>query len=372
MSALKAIREYGQSVWLDYIRRDLLQSGGLRKLIDEDGLLGLTSNPAIFEKAIGGSADYDPALQALVAGGLRDPAALLERLAIEDIQQAADIFRPVWEASGGVDGYVSLEVAPGLAYDTAGTLAEARRLWAAVGRPNLMIKVPGTAEGAAAIRQLIAEGINVNVTLLFSRPAYLAVAEAYLAGLEARRAAGGPIDRIASVASFFISRIDTAMDAEIAARGGEAQALSGKVAIANAKLAYDDYRALSASARWQALAAQGARPQRLLWASTGTKNPAYRDVLYVEELIGPDTVDTIPPATMDAFRDHGRPRRSLDEGRAEAAAVIAAVARLDLPLDAITTRLVAEGVKLFVDAHDQLLTAVARKRDALVPKAQPA
>ncbi|PPE73743.1 transaldolase [Solimonas fluminis] len=372
MSALKAISEYGQSVWLDYIRRDLLESGGLRKLIVEDGLLGLTSNPAIFEKAIGGSADYDRALQALVAGGLRDPAALFERLAIEDIQQAADIFRPVWEASGGVDGYVSLEVAPGLAYDTAGTLADARRLWAAVGRPNLMIKVPGTAEGAAAIRQLIAEGLNVNVTLLFSRPAYRAVAEAYLAGLEARRAAGGPIERIASVASFFISRIDTAMDAEIAARGGEALALTGKVAIANAKLAYEDYRALSASPRWQALAAQGARPQRLLWASTGTKNPAYRDVLYVEELIGPDTVDTIPPATMDAFRDHGRPRRSLDEGTAEAAAVIAAVARLDLPLDAITTRLVAEGVKLFVDAHDQLLAAVARKRDALAPQAQPA
>jgi transaldolase len=372
MSALKSISEHGQSVWLDYIRRDLLQSGDLRQLIDEDGLLGLTSNPAIFEKAIGGSADYDPALKALVAGGLRDPAALFERLAIEDIRQAADIFRPVWEASDGVDGYVSLEVAPGLAYDTAGTLADARRLWAEVARPNLMIKVPGTAEGAVAIRQLIAEGINVNVTLLFSRPAYLAVAEAYLAGLEARRAAGGAVDRIASVASFFISRIDSAMDAEIAARGGEAQALAGKVAIANAKLAYEDYKALRAGGRWQALAAAGARPQRLLWASTGTKNPAYRDVLYVEELIGPETVDTIPPATMDAFRDHGQPRRSLDQGTADAVAVIAAVERLGLPLDAITTRLVSEGVKLFVDAHDQLLAAVSRKRDTLAPQAQPA
>ncbi|HEY0916039.1 MAG TPA: transaldolase [Solimonas sp.] len=372
MSALKAISQHGQSVWLDYIRRDLLLSGGLQKLIDEDGLLGLTSNPAIFEKAIGGSADYDAALKTLVAEGQRDTAALFERLAIQDIQQAADIFHPVWEASGGVDGYVSLEVAPGLAYDTAGTLADARRLWAAVGRPNLMIKVPGTPEGAEAIRQLIAEGINVNVTLLFSRPAYLAVAEAYLAGLEARVAAGGAIDRIASVASFFISRIDAAMDAEIAARGGEAQALSGKVAIANAKLAYEDYKALCAGARWQKLAARGARPQRLLWASTGTKNPAYRDVLYVEELIGPETVDTIPPATMDAFRDHGRPRASLQEGTADAIAVIAAVERLDLPLDAITTRLVTEGVKLFVDAHDQLLAAVARKRDALISQAQPA
>ncbi|AXQ31667.1 transaldolase [Solimonas sp. K1W22B-7] len=372
MSALKAISEHGQSVWLDYIRRDLLLSGGLKKLIDEDGLLGLTSNPAIFEKAIGGSADYDPALRALVDGGQRDPAALYEQLAIEDIRQAADIFLPVWQATGGVDGYVSLEVAPGLACDTAGTLADARRLWAAVRRPNLMIKVPGTAEGAVAVRELIAEGINVNVTLLFSRPAYLAVAEAYLAGLEARLAAGGRIDGIASVASFFISRIDAAMDAEIAARGGEALALAGKVAIANARLAYEDYRGLCAGPRWQKLAAAGARPQRLLWASTGTKNPAYRDVLYVEELIGPETVDTIPPATMDAFRDHGQPRRSLDRGTADAREVIAAVERLGLPLDAVTTRLVGEGIKLFVDAHDQLLAAVARKRDALAPQAMPA
>ena len=372
MSALKAIRTHGQSVWLDYIRRDLLLSGGLQKLIDEDGLLGLTSNPAIFEKAIGGSAEYDAALRALVAGGTRDAAALFEQLAVQDIRQAADIFRPVWEATQGVDGYVSLEVAPDLAYDTAGTLADARRLWAAVGRPNLMIKVPGTAEGAAAIRELIAEGINVNVTLLFSRPAYLAVAEAYLAGLEARLAAGGSVERLASVASFFISRIDNSMDAEIAARGGEAAALAGKVAIANAKLAYEDYKALIAGARWQQLAARGAQPQRLLWASTGTKNPAYRDVLYVEELIGPETVDTIPPATMDAFRDHGQPRRSLEEGTAEARAVIAAVERLGLPLDAITTRLVGEGVKLFVDAHAQLLAAVSRKRDSLATQALPA
>lgn len=372
MSALKAISEHGQSVWLDYIRRDLMLSGGLQKLIDEDGLRGLTSNPAIFEKAIGGSSQYDAALSTLAAGGLKDAAGLFERLAIEDIQQAADIFRPVWEATAGIDGYVSLEVAPDLAYDTAGTLADARRLWAAVGRPNLMIKVPGTAEGAAAIRELIAEGINVNVTLLFSRPAYLAVAEAYLSGLEARLAAGGSIERLASVASFFISRIDSAMDAEIAARGGEAAALTGKVAIANARLAYEDYQALCAGARWQKLAARGARPQRLLWASTGTKNPAYRDVLYVEELIGPETVDTIPPATMDAFRDHGQPRRSLDQGTAEARAVIAAVERLGLPLDAITTRLVGEGVKLFVDAHEQLLAAVSRKRDSLTTQAQPA
>lgn len=366
MSTLKAIRELGQSVWLDYIRRDLLQSGGLQRLIDEDGLRGLTSNPAIFEKAIGGSRDYDAALQALVGEGIHEAASLYERLAIEDIRQAADILRPVYEASGGVDGYVSLEVAPDLAYDTARTLADARRLWAAVQRPNLMIKVPGTPQGAEAIRELIGEGINVNVTLLFARAAYLNVAEAYLAGLEARLAAGGRIDGIASVASFFVSRIDTAMDAAIAARPEPGvQALAGKVAIANARLAYQDYKALCAGARWQRLAAQGARPQRLLWASTGTKNPAYRDVIYVEELIGPETVDTIPPATMDAFRDHGRPRASLEDDLAAARDVMAAVERLGLPLPAITERLVAEGVQLFVDAHDKLLAAVARKRQDL-------
>jgi len=370
MSALEAIRELGQSVWLDYIRRDLLLSGGLQKLIDEDGLRGLTSNPAIFEKAIGGSPDYDTALQALVGEGVHEAGALYERLAIEDIRQAADLFRPVYEASGGLDGYVSLEVAPDLACDTTRTLADARRLWAAVQRPNLMIKVPGTPQGAEAIRQLIGEGINVNVTLLFSRAAYLAVAEAYLDGLEARLAAGARIDGIASVASFFVSRIDTAMDAEIAARGEPGlQGLAGKVAIANARLAYQDYKALCAGARWQRLAAQGARPQRLLWASTGTKNPAYRDVLYVEELIGPETVDTIPPATMDAFRDHGRPRASLEEDVAAAGEVMAAVERHGLPLAAITERLVIEGVQLFVDAHDKLLAAVARKRQELQPRA---
>ncbi|HSW14167.1 MAG TPA: transaldolase [Solimonas sp.] len=371
MSTLKAIHQHGQSVWLDYIRRDMLASGGLQALIDADGLRGLTSNPAIFEKAIGGSADYDAALQALVAAGVREPATLFERLAIEDIRQAADILRPVYQASGGVDGYVSLEVAPDLAFDTERTLADARRLWAAVARPNLMIKVPGTAQGALAIRRLIAEGINVNVTLLFSRPAYLAVAEAYLAGLEERLAGGGRIDGIASVASFFISRIDAAMDAEIAARSDDAAArvLAGRVAIANAKLAYQDYKTLCASPRWQKLAAAGARPQRLLWASTGTKNPAYRDVVYVEELIGPETVDTIPPATMDAFRDHGRARASLEEDVAAAREVIAEVERLGLPLAAITERLVGEGVQLFVDAHDKLLATVTHKRDSLAATA---
>jgi len=372
MSPLKAIHDLGQSIWLDYIRRDLLRSGGLQKLIDDDGLRGLTSNPVIFEKAIGAGGDYDAALRALVERGVDDPAALFEQLAVDDIRVAADLLRPVYDQSAAGDGYVSLEVAPALAADTAATLAEARRLWQAVRRPNLMIKVPGTPAGVAAIRQLIGEGINVNVTLLFARSAYRAVAEAYLDGLETRLAAGGDIRQIASVASFFVSRIDAAMDAEIARRlqqpgadGAALRALAGTVAIANARLAYQDYRQRCASARWQALARQGAQPQRLLWASTGTKNPQYRDVLYVEELIGPATVNTVPPATLDAFRDHGRARPSLEQDLAAAQAVMADVERLGLPLTAITDRLVDEGLALFDEAHTKLLAAVASKRDRL-------
>lgn len=374
MSTLKAATALGQSIWLDYIRRDLLAGGGLQRLIDEDGLGGLTSNPAIFEKAIGGSADYDDALAVLVAQGVTEPAALFEALAIEDIRQAADLLRPVYDASRGEDGYVSLEVSPRLSADAEQTAAEGRRLWQSVGRPNLMIKVPGTPQGVSAIRQLISEGINVNVTLLFSRAAYLAVAEAYLAGLEALQQADGRLADVASVASFFISRIDAAMDAQIAERLQRAadplesqalQALVGKIAIANAKLAYQDYKALCAGTRWQSLEKLGARPQRLLWASTGTKNPQYRDTLYVEELIGPQTVNTIPPATMDAFRDHGEVRASLEQQLDQAEAVMAEVERLGLPLQAVTDRLVAEGVQLFVEADDKLMAAVAAKRDRL-------
>lgn len=374
MSTLKAATALGQSIWLDYIRRDLLAGGGLQRLIDEDGLGGLTSNPAIFEKAIGGSSDYDGALAVLVAQGVTEPAALFEALAIEDIRQAADLLRPVYDASRGEDGYVSLEVSPRLAADTERTVSEGRRLWLAVGRPNLMIKVPGTPQGVSAIRQLISEGINVNVTLLFSRAAYRAVAEAYLAGLEALQQADGRLADVASVASFFISRIDAAMDAQIAERLQRAadplesqalQALVGKIAIANAKLAYQDYKALCAGTRWQSLEKLGARPQRLLWASTGTKNPQYRDTLYVEELIGPQTVNTIPPATMDAFRDHGQVRASLEQQVGQAQAVMEEVERLGLPLQAVTDRLVAEGVQLFVEADDKLMAAVAAKRDRL-------
>jgi len=366
MSRLTAVVEQGQSLWLDYIRRDLVDGGELAALVAEGGVRGLTSNPAIFEKAIAGSTLYDASLGGHVRAGQKDPEQLVEAVAIEDIRMAADVFWPVYQQTGGVDGYVSLEVSPRLASDTARTLDEARRLWRTVGRPNLMIKVPGTAAGVPVVRQLIAEGINVNVTLLFSRKAYAAVAEAYLKGLEQRVAQGEPIDKIASVASFFISRIDTVMDAQLASRGEEALTLAGRIAIANAKLAYQDFLALMNSPRWQALAARGAQPQRLLWASTGTKNPALRDTLYVEQLIGPATVNTVPPATLAAFRDHGVTHRTLDAEVSVAQSVMTAVDRLGLPFEAATDQLVVDGVKLFVDAWDQLLAAVAAKRDALL------
>lgn len=365
MSRLQALAEQGQSVWLDYIRRDLVDGSGLARMIAEGGLRGLTSNPAIFEKAIAGTMLYDASLAGHVHEGLRDPEQLVEALAVEDIRMAADAFDRLYRDGKGLDGYVSLEVSPKLANDTARTLTEARRLWRTVGRPNLMIKVPGTVAGVPVVRQLIAEGINVNVTLLFSRAAYKAVAEAYLDGAEAWIKSGGDPAKLASVASFFVSRIDTAVDAELARRGGEVSALSGQVAIANAKLAYQDYLELRASPRWQALAAQGVRPQRLLWASTGVKNPAWRDTLYVEALIGPETVNTVPPATLEAFIDHGEVARTLDSGVAYAQTVMAAIGQLGIPFDSITEKLSNDGVQLFVDAWAQLLQAVANKRDAL-------
>ena len=365
MNRLQAIADLGQSIWLDYIRRDLVDGSGLARMIADDGLRGLTSNPAIFEKAIAGTDQYDVSLAGHVHEGLRDPEQLVEVLAVEDIRMAADAFDRLYRDSKGQDGYVSLEVSPKLANDSARTLTEARRLWRTVGRPNLMIKVPGTAAGVPVVRQLIAEGINVNVTLLFSRAAYRAVAEAYLDGAETWLKGGGDPAKLASVASFFVSRIDTAADAALSRIGGEAPSLSGQVAIANARLAYQDYLALCATPRWQALAAQGLRPQRLLWASTGVKNSAWRDTLYVEALIGPETVNTVPPATLDAFRDHGEARRTLDSGVAFAQAVMAAVERLGVPFEAITEQLSVDGVQLFVDAWTQLLQAVANKRDAL-------
>src|SRR5215468_2310779 len=318
---LQSLQTYGQSVWLDYIRRSLITSGELQRLLDEDGLRGVTSNPSIFEKAIVGSTDYKDFLEAQEPSGV-DAKSLYEKLAIRDIQDTADILRPVYDRSNQRDGYVSLEVSATLARDTKGTLKEARRLWKSVGRKNVMIKVPATPEGIPAIEALIGEGINVNVTLLFSQQSYEQVAEAYITGLEKYLKSGGDLSRVASVASFFISRIDSAIDGIIAKRlkdsaapGEQAllRSLLGKVAIANAKLTYQRYLELFNGPRWQKLAARGAQTQRVLWASTSTKNPAYRDVIYVEELIGKDTVNTIPPATLDAFRDHGKPRLSLTE-----------------------------------------------------------
>jgi transaldolase/glucose-6-phosphate isomerase len=375
LNPLERLHDFGQAVWLDFLSRRFIAEGGLEKLIGEDGLTGVTSNPSIFEKAIAGGADYDSALKAAESQGDRDVMALYEHLAIADIQHAADALRPVYQTTERRDGYVSLEVSPYLAMSTEATITEARRLWRAVGRENLMIKVPGTKAGLPAIRQLIGEGINVNITLLFSQQVYQDVVEAYLAGLERLVGQGGDPARVASVASFFVSRIDVAVDKLIEERLAHAQdsvqraaltALRGKIAIANAKLAYQRYQRLFAGARWEKLKAKGARVQRLLWASTGTKNPKYSDVLYVEELIAADTVNTVPPATMDAFRNHGKVRPSLEENIGEAEQMMATLARSGISIDAVTTKLVDEGVQLFADAFDQLLGAVARKRAALL------
>ena len=311
---LRELETAGQAVWLDYLHRQIIDDGELARLIEQDGVKGLTSNPSIFEKAIGDGDAYDGRVRAELTRGDRTPKALYERIAIADIQAAADVFRPTFDRLGGKDGFVSLEVSPTLANDTAGTIAEARRLWGAVGRPNLMIKVPGTEAGVPAIRQLVGEGINVNVTLLFGVDAYLAVADAHMAGLEAFKASGGDIRLVHGVASFFVSRIDTKIDNAIDARLKDnpptdaalrLRRLRGKIAIANAKRAYQRYLELIDGPRWKPLAAAGAAPQRLLWASTGVKDPAYPDTLYAASLIGRDTVDTMPPKTMDAFRDHG-------------------------------------------------------------------
>jgi transaldolase/glucose-6-phosphate isomerase len=366
---LRALEVFGQSVWLDYIRRSLITSGELRRLIDEDGLRGVTSNPAIFEKAVAGSSDYKEILETPEARAL-EAKPLYEKLAVRDIQDAADTLRPVYEETLKRDGYVSLEVSPFLALDTAGTLDEARRLWQSVGRDNLMIKIPATAQGIPAIHQLISEGVNVNVTLLFAQEAYEQVAEAYIAGLEKFAARGNDPRRVASVASFFISRIDSAIDALIAIRlqattnarqQSFLRGLAGKVAIANARLTYQRYQELFSGARWQALAGQGAQTQRLLWASTSTKNPNYRDVVYVEELIGPDTVNTIPPATFEAFRDHGRPRASLMEDVDASRDTMAMLAEVGISMKDVTDKLLAEGLQLFSDAFDKLLRAVGKQ-----------
>jgi len=368
-NTLKDLLQFGQSVWLDYIRRNLITSGELKRLVDEDGLRGMTSNPSIFEKAISASTDYADLLTSLKSRTDLDAKGRFEILAIRDIQDAADILHPVYDSSKRRDGYVSLEVSPYLGRDTQGTIAEARRLWKEVNRENVMIKVPGTTEGIPAFRQLIGEGININVTLLFSREVYKKVAEAYIAGLEQASARGTDLSKIASVASFFISRIDVSVDEAVDARikaskdsseQEQLKGLLGKVAIANAKLTYESYLQIFKGDRWQKLAAKGAQTQRLLWASTSTKNPKYSDVLYVEELIGRDTVNTIPPATFDAFRDHGRPRESLTEKLDAAKNTMQTLAKLNISMDSITDKLTDDGVRQFEDAFDKLLAAVER------------
>ncbi len=375
MNHLKELENYGQSVWLDYIRRNMFSSGELQKYITEDGLRGMTSNPAIFEKAITGSNDYADSLKEAQEKGTSDPMTLFESLAVPDIQQAADALSSVYQNTKKLDGYVSLEVAPYRARDTEGTLSDARRLWKDVNRPNLMVKVPGTPEGVPAIEQLISEGININVTLLFSNDAYEQVAYAYLSGLERHE---GDLSGIASVASFFVSRIDAAIDgmlqkelANIPDEGEQqlAKSLMGKVAIANAKLAYQKYKKIFSGERWEKLKARGAQPQRLLWASTSTKNPEYRDTLYCEELIGPMTVNTMPPSTFDAFRDHGRLRNSLEERVDLAEATIANLQKIGISLTAVTDKLLVDGLRLFVEPFEKLLNALdARCRTDIKPK----
>lgn len=368
---LHSLHEAGQSVWLDYIDRDMLANGDLARRIAEDELTGMTSNPTIFEKALAEGTSYDAQLGEIGAGS--GAAEVFEHLSTDDVRAACDIFRPVYDATGGHDGFVSLEVSPGMAHDTAGTIAEAHRLWATVDRPNVMIKVPGTPEAMPAIRQLTADGLNVNITLLFSVDAHRRVIDAYLSGLEDRAAAGKPLSHIASVASFFVSRVDSKVDARLKAivdagdgRADQARALMGHAAIANAKLAYRLFTSSFQGARWDALSALGAQLQRPLWASTSTKNPAYRDVLYVEELIGPHTVNTLPPATLEAFRDHGKVARTVDRDVDGAVRTLAQLEALGISLDAVTDELLTEGLASFQKSFESLLAGLARKRELVL------
>ncbi len=374
-NSLRELLELGQSVWLDLISRDLISSGTLARMIAEDGLRGMTSNPSIFQKAVSGNA-YDEEIAALAAEGL-DGTAIFDRLAVADVSAACDAFLPVYEESGGRDGFVSIEVSPDLAYDTGRTLDEARRLFAAVGRPNVLIKIPGTPEGLPAIYQALREGININITLLFSLEQYLAVADAYVRALEDRHAAGEPIDQAASVASFFVSRsdslVDSLLDEKLEQAGEQERArladLHGKLGVANSKIVYEHFAELLAGERWARLAAAGAPPQRVLWASTSTKNPAYRDVLYVEELIGPDTVNTLPEATYEAFKDHGVVARTVDRDLDAAHAHMEALAAAGIDIDAANAKLLADGVDLFIAAFDKAVDIVAGRRAELTGSA---
>ena len=364
---LKQLETLGQSIWLDYIRRDLITSGELRRLIEEDGLQGMTSNPDIFEKAMVDSHDYEEDIRVMALKG-KSPIEIYEALSQRDVQNAADEFRPVYDRTGGGDGYVSLEVDPRLARDTQGTIQEARQLWGALDRPNVFIKVPATAEGLPVIRQLISEGISVNITLLFGLPRYREVAEAYLGGLEARVAQGQAVEQVTSVASLFVSRIDVLVDPlleTLIAQGGAkadlAKKTRGQVAIASAKMAYQIYKEIFGSDRFKKLAAQGAQVQRLLWASTGTKNPDYSDVKYIEALIGRDTINTVPVKTLDAYRDHGDPKVRLEKDVTEAERTLKHLPELGINLDQVTQQLEDEGVGKFEKQFDKLLAAMAQK-----------
>ncbi len=374
MNPLRELNKFGQSVWQDYIRRGEILSGDLKRLIDEDGISGVTSNPTIFEKAITGSKDYDQSIRKFVEQGL-DGAKLFERLAVEDIQMACDLFRPTYDRTEGRDGFVSIEVSPKLAHDTAGTMAEARRLWQSVDRPNLLVKIPGTKEGLPAIEQCLSEGININITLLFAVERYIEVANAYVAALEKRAGEGKPIDRVASVASFFVSRIDTLVDQQLSAKLASARTpvekekidgLAGKIAVANAKDAYQKFKKIFSTPQFQTLAGKGARVQRVLWASTSAKNPKYRDVLYVENLIGKDTINTMPPATIAAFRDHGKVRATLEEGVEEANRQLAQLGEVGVSLREVTAQLEREGVDSFAKDYDKLLQGLAEKREKIL------
>jgi len=371
MNPLTKLHNYGQSVWFDQMRRSLLKGGELGRMIEKDGLRGVTSNPTIFEKAIGGSADYDEALKELASSGA-SVEEIYASLVVEDIKGAADLFRPLYDESNAVDGYISLEVSPTLAHDTAGTIESAKKLFQALDRPNVMIKIPATPEGLPAIEEVIATGINVNVTLIFSQAVYVEVAESYIRGLERRVEKGESVDRIASVASFFVSRIDAAIDKQLGERiakassedeKGRLRSLLGKAAVANAKLAYQKYKGIFEGARFAELKAQGAQAQRQLWASTGTKNPKYSDVLYVESLIGADTVNTVPPDTLNAFRDHGRVRATLEEDVEGAREYLRQLAEVGISLDSATKQLTTEGVKSFADSFTKLITVIEARRD---------
>jgi len=364
---LKELGTFGQSLWLDYIRRDLITSGGLRRLIADDGLRGMTSNPSIFEKAIAEGHLYDEDIRALALKG-QSTAVIYETLSQRDVESATDEFRPLYDRTDGQDGYVSLEVNPHLAHDTQGTMKEARRLWAALNRPNVLIKVPATVEGLSAIGQLISEGISVNVTLLFGLPRYRQIAEAYISGLEARAVQGKPLKHVASVASFFVSRIDALVDpllekriAQAGNRAELAKMASGQVAIASAKMAYQIYKGIFGGDRFKKLAGQGARVQRLLWASTSTKNPDYSDVKYIEALIGPDTINTAPLETLDAYRDHGNPKARLEEDVKEARRILEQLPELGISIDQVTQQLEDEGVDKFIKPFDKLMETLAQR-----------